>query len=129
MHIKTFNYELDFQDGKSKQLKLSVQLQHRISGKSVARSGPVVFESDYSSIRLPRRFLLDKKGFARVIIAIDPPRMKDRVFKGLINIRAFMDQDDFDVVAEGSLVLKVINSGNKRTLLITPEGGVKKINN
>jgi len=126
LHLKTFDYELDFRDGKSKQLKFSVQLQHDISGKSVARSGLVVFESDYNSIRLPKRFMLDKKGFARVLVGIDPPRLTDPVFQGLITIRAFMDQDGFDEVAEGSLVLKILNAGNKRTLLINPEGSVKE---
>ena len=124
LHLKTFDYELDFRDGKSKKLKFSVQLQHDISGKSVARSGLVVFESDYYSISLPKRFMLDKKGFARVLVGIDPPRLTDPEFNGLINIRAFMDQDGFDDVAEGSLVLKILNVGKKRTLLINPEGGV-----
>ena len=129
LHLKTFDYELDFRDGKSKQLKFSVQLQHGISGKTVARRGLVVFESDYYSIRLPKRFMLDKKGFARVLVGIDPPRLTDPGFKGLITIRAFMDQDGFDDVAEGSLVLKILNAGKKRTLLINPEGGVTEKNN
>ena len=129
LHLKTDDYELDFRDGKAKQLKFSVQLQHGISGKSVARSGLVVFESDYYSIRLPKRFMLDKKGFARVLVGIDPPRLTDPGFKGLITIRAFMDQDGFDDVAEGSLVLKILNAGKKRTLLINPEGGVTEKNN
>ena len=84
----------------------------------------MVFESDYYSIRLPKRFLLDKKGFARVIVGIDPPRLTDPEFKGLITIRAFMDQDGFDEVAEGSLVLKILNAGKNKTLLINTEGSV-----
>ena len=124
LNLKTFDYKLDFQDGKSKQLKFSVQLQHHISGKSIARSGLVVFESDYYSIQLPKRFMLDNKGFARVLVGIDPPRLTNPEFKGLITIRAFMDQDGFDEVAEGSLVLKILNASNKRTLVINPEGSV-----
>ncbi len=124
LHLKTFDYELDFRDGKSKQLKFSVQLQHGISGRTVARSGLVVFESDYYSIRLPKRFMLNKKGFARVLVGIDPPRLTDPEFKGLFTISAFMDQDGFDDVAEGSLVLKILNAGKKRTMLINPEGDV-----
>ena len=124
LHLKTFDYELDFRDGKSKKLKLSVQLQHTISGKSVQQSGLVGFESNYYSIRLPKKIMLDKKGFARVLVKIAPPRMTDPGFKGLITIRAFMDQDGFDDLAEGSLVLKIFNAGKKRTLLINPEGGV-----
>ena len=129
LHLKTFDYELDFRDGKSKQLKFSVQLQHGISAKTVARSGLVVFESDYYRIRLPKRFMLDKKGFARVLVGIDPPRLSEPGFKGLITIRAFMDQDGFDDVAEGSLVLKILNADKKRTLLINPEGNVTEKNN
>ncbi len=129
LHLKTFDYELDFRDGKSKQLKFNVQLQHNISGESVARSGLVVFESDYYSIRLPKRFMLDKKGFARVLVGIDPPRLKDPRFNGLIIIRAFIDQDGFDDVAEGSLVLKILNVGDKKTLIINPEGKLTKKNN
>ena len=129
LHIKTFDYELDFRDGKSKELKISVQLQHDISGKSVARSGIVMFESDYYSIHLPKSFMLDKKGFARVLVGIDPPRLIDPEFNGLITIRAFLDQEGFDDVAEGSLVLKILNAGKKRTLLINPEGGVIENNN
>ena len=129
LHLKTFDYELDFRDGKSKQLKFSVQLQHGISAKTDARSGLVVFESDYYRIRLPKRFMLDKKGFARVLVGIDPPRLSEPGFKGLITIRAFMDQDGFDDVAEGSLVLKILNADEKRTLLINPEGSVTEKNN
>lgn len=124
LHLKTDEYGLDFRDGKAKQLKFSVQLQHSISRKSVERSGLVVFESDYYSIRLPKRFMLDNKGFARVLVGIDPPRLSDAGFKGLITIRAFMDQEGFDDVAEGSLVLKIVNSGKKRTLLLDAEEGV-----
>ena len=129
LHIKTFDYELDFRDGKSKELKFSVQLQHDISGKSVARSGIVMFESDYYSIHLPKSFMLDKKGFARVLVGIDPPRLIDPEFNGLITIRAFLDQEGFDDVTEGSLVLKILNAGKKRTLLINPERGVIEKNN
>jgi len=89
----------------------------------------VVFESDYYRIRLPKRFMLDKKGFARVLVGIDPPRLSEPGFKGLITIRAFMDQDGFDDVAEGSLVLKILNADKKRTLLINPEGSVTEKNN
>ena len=129
LHLKTIDYELDFRDGKSKKLKFSVQLQHSISGKSVSRSGLVFFESDYYNIRLPKRFMLDKKGFARVIVGIDPPRRIYPGFEGLITIRAFMDQDGFDDVAEGSMVLKILNLGIKRRLLINPEGSVIEKNN
>ena len=129
LHIKTFDYELDFRDGKSKELKFSVQLQHDISGKSVARSGIVMFESDYYSIHLPKSFMLDKKGFARVLVGIDPPRLIDPEFNGLITVRAFLDQEGFDDVAEGSLVLKILNAGKKRTLLINTEGSVTEKNN
>ena len=45
---------------------------------------------------------------------------------GLITIRAFMDGEGFDDVNEGHLVLKVINLGQKRTLLIDPDKGVSK---
>jgi hypothetical protein len=35
-----------------------------------------------------------------------------------------MDDDGFDDVAEGHLVLKIHNLGKKRTLLIDPDNGV-----
>ncbi len=124
LYLKTFDYELDFRDGKSKQLKFNVQLQHSISGKSVWRSGMVMFESNYYSIRLPKRFMLDEKGFAHVLVGIDPPRLKDPRFRGLITIRAFMDQDGFDDVAEGSLVLKILNADSKRKLIFNPDGNL-----
>jgi len=122
LSLKTSVYELDFRDGKSKQLDFSVQ--NSISGKLVKRSGLVLFESDYKRIRLPKRFLLDKRGFARVLVGLDPPSITDQGFSGLITIRAFMDDDGFDDVAEGHLVLKIHNLGKKRTLLIDPDKGV-----
>ncbi|MBC8220246.1 MAG: FecR domain-containing protein, partial [Proteobacteria bacterium] len=126
LSLKSPEYELDFRNGKSKQLDFSVQLQNSISGKSVKRSGKVIFESDYKYIRLPKRFLLNEQGFARVVIGLDPPSLTDPEFMGLITIRAFMDGEGFDDVNEGHLVLKVINLGQKRTLLIDPDKGVSK---
>ena len=40
-----------------------------------------------------------------------------------------MDQDGFDDVAEGSLVLKMLNTAKKRTLIINPEASVREKNN
>ena len=124
LSLKTGEYELDFQDGKSKQLDFSVQIQNSISGKSVKRSGLVIFESDYKNIRLPKRFLLNERGFARVLLGLDPPNSDDSGFRGLITIRAFMDDDGFDDVSEGHLVLKILNLGKNRTLLLDPNKGV-----
>ena len=126
LSLKSVEYELDFRDGKSKQLDLSVKLQNSISGKSIKRSGKVILKSDYKYIRLPERFLLNEQGFARVIIGLDPPNITDQDFKGLITIRAFMDGDGFDDVNEGHLVLKVLNLGQKRTLLIDPDKGISR---
>ena len=126
LSLKSAEYELDFRNGKSKQLDFSVQLQNSISRKSLKRSGKVIFESDYKYIHLPKRFLLNEQGFARVVIGLDPPSLTDTEFKGLITIRAFMDGDGFDDVNEGHLVLKVFNLGQKRTLLIDPDKGVSK---
>ena len=89
----------------------------------------MLLESDYYGIQLPKSFLLNEKGFARVLVRIDPPRLEDPSFKGLITMHAFMDGEGFDDVAEGSLVLKILNSGKKRTLLLDPDKGVvEKIN-
>ena len=128
LYLKTDIYELDFRNEKSKQLEFSVQIQNNVSGKILERSGPVLFESDYKGIRLPKRFLLNEKGFARVLVGIDPPRLEDPEFKGLITIRAFMDGEGFDDIAEGSLVLKIRNLGKKRTILLDPDKGVVKKN-
>ena len=89
----------------------------------------VIFESDYKRIRLPKPFMLNERGFARVLIGIYPPSLKNPEFKGLITIRAFMDGIGFDDVAEGHLVLKILNLGQKRTLLIDPDEGVSKKQN
>ena len=126
LSLKTAEHELDFRDGKSKQLNLSVQIQNSTSNKIVQRNGLVIFESDYKNIRLPKRIMLDERGFARIVIGLDPPRLADNEFNGLVTIRAFMDGEDFDDVAEGHLVFKILNLGKKRTLLIDPENGVSK---
>ena len=127
LSLKIAEYELDFSNGKSKKLDVSVQLQNSISGKSVKHSGKVIFRSDYKNIRLPNRFLLNEQGFARAVIGLDPPSLTDHEFKGLITIRAFMDSEGFDNVNEGHLVLKIPNLGQKRILLIDPDKGVSKI--
>ena len=126
LSLKSAEYELDFRNGKSKQLDFSVKLQNSISGKSVKRSGNVIFKSDYKYIRLPKRFSLNEQGFARVVIGLDPPSITDPEFKGLISIRAFMDGEGFDDVNEGHLVLKILNLGKKRILLIDPDTGVSR---
>ena len=129
LYLKTAEYELDFRNEESIQLDLSVQLQNSISRKPLKRNGLVIFESDYKSIRLPKPFMLNERGFARVLIGIYPPSLKNPEFKGLITIRAFMDGKGFDDVAEGLLVLKILNLGQNRTLLIDPNEGVSKKQN
>jgi len=71
---------------------------------------------------------LDANGFARVLVGIDPPRIDDSKFRGLITIRAFMDEDGFDDVAEGNLVLKIRNSGKIRTIILDPDKGITENN-
>jgi len=125
LNLKTNEYEFDFRNGNSIQLEFSVQIQN---SKIVKRKGLVIFESDYNRIRLPKRFMLDANGYARVLVGIDPPRIDDKKFRGLITIRAFMDNDGFDDVAEGNLVLKIRNSGKIRTLIIDPDKGLTETN-
>ena len=59
--------------------------------------------------------------FWRVLVNIEPLNSNSKEFKGLIKIRAYMDDTGFDDVAEGLLVLKFRNLGKKRTLLIHPD--------
>ena len=124
LYMKTDKYELDFGNREPKQLDFSLQLQKSISGTALKRSGLVVFESDYKNIKLPKPFLLDERGFARVLVDIDPPNPKNTDFNGLVTIRAFMDGEKFEDVAEGLVVLKFINSSKKRVLLIDPNDGI-----
>ena len=126
LSLKSAEYELNFRNGKSKRLDFSVQLQNISSGKSLKRNGKVIFRSDYKYIRLPNRFLLNEQGFARVAIGLDPPSLKDHEFRGLITIRAFMDGVGFEDVNEGHLVFKIMNLGQKSTLLIDPDKGVSR---
>lgn len=124
LNLKSDEYKFDFRNEKSKQFGFSVQLQNSVSSKIVKRKGLVIFESDYNRIRLPKRFMLDANGFARGLVGIDPPLIDDKKFRGLITIRAFMDNDGFDDVAEGNLVIKIRNSGKKRTLILDPDKGL-----
>ena len=128
LNLKTDEYEFDFKNVESKQIEFSVQLQNSFSSKIVKRKGLVIFESDYNRIRLPKRFMLDTNGFSRVLVEIDPPRIDDSKFRGLITIRAFMDEDGFDDVAEGNLVLKIRNSGKIRTIILDPDRGITENN-
>ncbi len=123
LYMKTDKYELDFGNGESKQLDFNLQLQESISGTALNRSGMVVLESDYKNIKLPKPFLLNERGFARILVDIDPPNPKNTKFNGLVTIRAFMDGENFDDVSEGLIVLKFINSNNKRVLLLDPNKG------
>ena len=124
LNLKTDEYEFDFRSGKSKQFEFSVQLQNTFSRKIVKRKGLVNFESDYNYIRLPKRFMLDANGYARVLVGIDFPRIEDSKFRSMITIRAFMDEDGFDDVAEGNLVLKIRNSSKIRTIILDPDRGL-----
>jgi len=124
LSLKTSVYELNFKDAKTKQIELSVQIQNSINEKLVKRSGFVILESDYKKIDLPKKFLLNKRGFAKTFLIIEPPSLKDENFNGLINIRAYIDDSGFDDVAEGFLVLKILDYGKKRYLLLHPEKGV-----
>lgn len=122
--LKTNFYEIDFKEGDSKQIELSIQIQNRISEKIIKRSGSLALESDYKKINLPRKILLDERGFAKILIQIDPPSLNEPKFFGLIKIRAFVDDEGFDEVAEGLLVLKIKNYRKKRTILIHPDRGI-----
>jgi hypothetical protein len=124
LNLKTDEYEFEFRNGNSIQIEFSVQIQNSVSSKIVKRKGLVIFESDYNRIRLPKRFMLDANGYARVLVGIDPPRIDDKKFRGLITIRAFMDEDGFDDVAEGNLVLKIRNTDKIRTLILDPDKGL-----
>ena len=128
LHIKTDEYEFDFGNEKTKTIELSVQLQNITSSKIVKRKGLVIFESNFKHIRFPKSIMLDENGYAQVIVLIDPPRIDDSEFKGLITIRAFMDEDGFDDVAEGNLVLKVLNSNKIHSIILDPEKGLKRKN-
>tara|TARA_Y100001970_G_C14192919_1_gene836404 strand:- start:345 stop:1331 length:987 start_codon:yes stop_codon:yes gene_type:complete len=127
LSLKTKVYELDFNDAESKQVELSIQIQNSISGKAVYRSGFTVFESHYRKINLPRKILLNERGFAKILISINKPNFNDRNFFGMIKIRAYMDNEGFDDVAEGLLVLKIKKFRKKRNLLLHPDRGL--INN
>jgi len=124
LSLKTNLYELDFKDGKSKQIEFSLQIQNSINGKLLKRSGLVALESDYKKIDLPNKLLLNESGFTKILLKIDPPIKNDSTFIGIINIRAYMDDVGFDDVAEGLLVLKIINFAKKRYLLIHPDKGL-----
>ena len=70
---------------------------------------------------MPNQVFLDAEGFIRFPIEIDPPRMDDPEFNGLIQIRANMDDIGFDDVGEGMMVLRVVNGQRKRSLFIDPK--------
>ena len=112
---------LDFSDKHSKQLFISIQMEDSQSGKMTKRTGPVRLESEYYSIKMPNQVFLDAEGFIRFPIEIDPPRMDDPEFNGLIQIRANMDDIGFDDVGEGMMVLRVVNGQRKRSLFIDPK--------
>ena len=121
LFLKTEEYELDFSDKHSKQLFISIQMEDSQSGKMTKRTGPVRLESEYYSIKMPNQVFLDAEGFIRFPIEIDPPRMDDPEFNGLIQIRANMDDIGFDDVGEGMMVLRVVNGQRKRSLFIDPQ--------
>ena len=126
--LKTNFYEINFKKGESKQIDLSLQIQNRISEKIINRSGSIILESDYNKIYLPRRIFLNERGFAKILLKIDPPSLNEQNFFGLIKIRAFIDEEGFDDVAEGLLVLKIKNFRKKRTLLLHPDRGIVEKN-
>ncbi len=124
LSLKTNVFEINFKDGNSKQVELIIQIQNTTNEKSIKRSGYLVFESNYKNMNIPRRVFLNEDGFAKILIVIMPPIIDDQEFFGLINIRAYMDDEGFDDVAEGLLVLKIKDFGKKRTLLLHPDIGV-----
>jgi len=71
LNLKTDEYEFEFRNGNSIQIEFSVQIQNSVSSKIVKRKGLVIFESDYNRIRLPKRFMLDANGYARVLVGIE----------------------------------------------------------
>jgi len=124
LSLKTNVYEIDFEDEESKQIELSLQIQNTISEKSIKRSGFVVFDSNYKKINLPERIFLNERGFAKILVGINPPNLNNQEFIGLIKIRAYLDEEGFDDVADGLLVLKIKDFGKKRTILLHPDMGV-----
>ncbi len=127
LYLKTEQYDLDFSDGQTIQLFISIQMEDAQSGKITKRSGPVRLESEYYSIRMPSRVYLDADGFFRVPVEIDPPRKDDQEFNGLILVHANMDEVGFDDVGEGIIVFRVIGPTRKRTLLIEPRSDLIEV--
>ena len=90
LHIHNMNmsynnfYEINFKKGESKQIDVSLQIQNRISEKIINRSGSIILESDYNKIYLPRRIFLNERGFAKILLKIDPPSLNEQNFFGLI---------------------------------------------
>ena len=124
LSLKTKNFEIDFQDGESKQVELSIQIQNTVNEKTIKSTGYVIFESNYKKINLPKRILLNERGFAKMLLKIHPPSLNDKEFIGMIKIRAYLDSDQHDDVGDGLLILKIKNFGKKRNILLHPDRGI-----
>ena len=121
LYLRTERLEVDFRDRKAKQIYISIQMIDSRSQRITKRSGPVLLETDYQNLQIPMQVKLNTNGYIRFSALIKPPQKQDRQFDGLIRIYANMDEVGFDDVGQGMIVLRVFNSGRKRTLFINPQ--------
>ena len=63
---------------------------------------------------------MNDRGFAKIFLLINQPSLNELGFFGLIKIRAFLDNEGFEDVAEGLLVLKIKNFKKTSSILIHP---------
>ncbi len=117
--LKTEDYELPEKNNGPIKLFLSIQLIDSQSGKDIKEGGLVLLESDYPGVRMPTRVNLDRNGFLRIPILIEPP-LKGMTPPELVRLYAIMDGPNFEDVGEGLLVLKWRIPNQTQRMLLDP---------
>lgn len=116
-------YQIDFNEGAEKTVRLNIQMQDVVNAKNIGRAGRVFFQSNYKNIKFPNYVSLNSKGFARFPVTIEPPHMDDNDFNGKIVIWAIMDGASYDNIGAGNLFMSVKVPNKRRQIRINADTG------
>ena len=120
LFLRTEQYEVDLSAKEPPRLFLSIELADSRNRRSLARPGPVLLESNFPGVVLPKRVNLDERGVARVPFTLKSLPRGAKPFDGLILISAMMDAPGFEDVGAGTLLMKSTPTGKSQRFLIDP---------
>ncbi|MDH5751756.1 MAG: FecR family protein [Deltaproteobacteria bacterium] len=128
LDLKTEKKALSFDGGQPEEVFLNVQLVEIKTGSAVTRPGRVYLRSNYDKIKYPTDIDLDKRGFARMSIQVQPPEASDGDLNGNVYVWAVLDMEEADDTSEGRTLIKIpVPEGKERVKVDAKTGSGKQV--